>query len=66
MASVVLNKPPDDEVELAAELAYFFKEGGALPGAGGLFDQDYYHMMLIKAGLAALAEKEKRESKKAK
>jgi hypothetical protein len=64
--SVVMSREADAEVELATELAYFAKELGVLPVAGGLFDQPYYYMMLIKAGLRAFEKKQEHENSKAK
>ena len=66
---IVMNRPRDadenpDEVELAAELAYFYIKGGALPQAGGLFDQDVKYVRLLKAGLYANDMKQERENKK--
>jgi hypothetical protein len=66
-----MNAPIDNyEAQLLIDLTMFFKEGGVLPKAGGLFDQDPRHVKMIKAGLNALAERreadEKREDAKAK
>lgn len=55
----------DFEADLALELASMNKLTKGLPQAGGLFDQDVYVMYLLKAGLAALAEKERVETERA-
>lgn len=58
------NMPsPSDDADLALELA-MFAEHGILPRAGGIFDQDNWHVMLIKAGLAAFAEKREQDNKR--
>lgn len=41
-----------------------FAENGILPRAGGIFDQDHWHVMLIKAGLRAFSVKREKDSKK--
>ena len=61
----MLNAEADAEVELAADLAYFAKVCKVLPRAGGLLDQDYYHVLLMRFGLEALAEREKLDADKA-
>jgi hypothetical protein len=42
------------------------KQLKVLPRSGGLLDQDYYHILLLKAGLQAMAKKEKRDIEEAK
>jgi hypothetical protein len=64
MASVVLNREADDEVQVAVDLAWFAKQTGALPQAGGILDQDIYYLRLLRAGLQAFEEQERQESKK--
>jgi len=66
MASVVMDRKPDPEVELAIDLAVMCKMLKVLPRAGGLLDQDAYHIRLIRAGLNALAERERLEIERAK
>jgi hypothetical protein len=51
------------EAELLIDLTMFFKEGGVLPRAGGIFDQDPTHVRMIKAGLNAIAERRQKEDK---
>lgn len=59
---IVMNATAeDDEAQLLIDLTMFFKEGGVLPRAGGLFDQDPKHVRMIKAGLGALAERREKE-----
>lgn len=58
--------PKNPEVEpggFALELAAF-AEYGILPRQGGLFDQDPYHVYLIKAGLRAFGVKREKDNKK--
>lgn len=57
---------PDEETYRAVELASLCKELKALPGPGGLYDQDWYHVYLLKGGLAGMHAKEERELEKAK
>lgn len=57
---------PDDEVYRAVELAQLCKELKVLPGPGGLYDQDWYHVYLLKGGLYGIHAKEERELEKAK
>lgn len=42
----------------AIEIAGLCKELGVLPRAGGLLDQDWYHVRLLKAGLYGIAKHE--------
>lgn len=65
----VLNKPlsedrDPDELNLAIDLALFAKYG-ALPHAGGVLDQNPYHLRLIRAGLRAFNLKEKKDNDEA-
>lgn len=61
MASVVMNREPDDEV------AYFIRVGTicyqlqCLPGPGGVLQQDGYIMMGVSATLDALVEKQNKD-----
>jgi hypothetical protein len=48
------------------ELTYLCRKLGVLPKAGGLLDQDPYHVSLIKAVLVATDEANRREMEKAK
>lgn len=56
-----MNRPPDDEVILAVELTQFCKAFHVLPRAGGVLDQDYYIITLLRAGLRAFDKKEQIE-----
>jgi len=57
-----MSRQPDDETALAIELTVLCKELHVLPKAGGLLDQDPYHIHLLKAGLSALREKAAKEA----
>lgn len=63
---MITNREPDEEVLLALELAELCQGLGVLPRAGGLLDQDYYHVVLLKAGLRGIAKKAAADSKRAK
>lgn len=61
---IVMNSSIEDhETQLIVDLTMFFKEGGILPRAGGLFDQDPQHVKMIKAGLNAIAERREKDEK---
>jgi hypothetical protein len=60
-----MDRPADEETRLAIDLALFYKVGGALPRAGGVFDQYPEHIRMIKAGLRAFAKQEERENERA-
>jgi hypothetical protein len=51
---------------VALDLAGMCKQLRVLPGPGGVFDQDSYHMYLLRAGLQAINTKEKRDMEAAK
>ena len=53
---MVLNRDADEEVVLAMELTELCQSLRVLPRAGGLLDQDYYHIVLLRAGLRARAK----------
>lgn len=59
-----MSRDPDDEVFLAVELSSLCKALGVLPRPGGILDQDWYHVALLKAGLRAFKIKEERDAKK--
>lgn len=58
-----MNRDPnlDPEAAFALELAVMCKATRQLPGPGGVLDQDHVHMKWLMGGLAAIAEKEKRD-----
>lgn len=45
-------------------MAQLCKTFRCLPRPGGLLDQDWYHVELIKIGLQAMAEREQRDMDK--
>jgi hypothetical protein len=47
------------------ELTSLCKELGALPREGGLLDQDYYHVVLMRSVLTAVNEKDQKDRKEA-
>lgn len=51
---------------MAVEMTLLCRDLGVLPKAGGLLDQDSYHVWLIQQTLAVLAKKEKQDLDKAK
>jgi hypothetical protein len=55
------NRPADPEVALAINMTNLCRELHVLPRAGGLMDQDSYHVYLIQETLAVLQEKERKE-----
>lgn len=57
-----MNAEPDEEVSLAIELGQMCQDLAVLPRAGGLFDQDYYHVILIRSALTVFAEKAQKDS----
>jgi hypothetical protein len=59
-----MGRPPDDEVAMAVDMTILCRELHVLPGPGGLFDQDAYHVWLLQETLQVLAEKEKRDTDK--
>jgi hypothetical protein len=56
-----MNRPADPEVALAINMTNLCRELHVLPQAGGLLDQDSYHVWLIQETLAVLQEKERRD-----
>lgn len=48
---MVLGRKMDDDVQLAIELTHLCSAFHVLPRQGGLLDQDYYHILLLNAGL---------------
>jgi hypothetical protein len=60
---VILNREADPEVILAMELAELCQGLGVLPRTGGLLDQDYYHIVLLRAGLRAAAKLQAKNNK---
>lgn len=59
------TKPPDEEVAMAVEMTVLCRDLGVLPKAGGLLDQDAYHVWLIQNTLQVLNEKERSDVEKA-
>jgi hypothetical protein len=55
------TKPPDKEVAMAVEMTVLCRDLGVLPRAGGLLDQDSYHVWLMQQTLTVLNEKEQKE-----
>ena len=64
-ASVVLSRPPDDEVAFAVDMASLCRALQVLPRSGGILDQDWYHVALLRAALRAFHIKEEREAEAA-
>lgn len=60
-----MSREPDDEVNLAVEIAGLCKALGVLPRSGGLLDQDWYHVALIRGALRAFDIKEERDNRAA-
>lgn len=58
-----MNRYTDDEVELAIELTFMCREFNVLPQPGGLLDQDYYLIRLLKAGVHGIGKLEERKRK---
>jgi hypothetical protein len=59
-----MNRTPESDAEpRAIEMASLCKTLHTLPRAGGLYDQDWYHVALLKAGLYAIGKKEQRDQK---
>lgn len=56
-----MKRPPDDEVRMAIDMTVLCRDLHVLPQAGGLLDQDSYHVYLIQETLAVLQEKERQE-----
>lgn len=63
--SVVLNRKPDEDVAQALALAYMCKEFNCLPNAGGLLDQDAYHVWIMEQVATAQGERHEKERKSA-
>jgi hypothetical protein len=59
-----MSKPPDPEVQMAVNMTVLCRDLGVLPQAGGLLDQDSYHVWLIQETLAVLNEKERLDMEK--
>jgi hypothetical protein len=59
-----MSREADDETYLAIDLTGMCRSLGVLPRPGGVFDQDWYHIALLKAGLRAFNLKEEQDSKK--
>jgi hypothetical protein len=63
--SVVLNKKPEDmDVIEAMELTVMCQELHCLPSAGGLLDQDSYHVWIMNLVTSAQAERAALDRKK--
>lgn len=54
-----MNRPPDPEILMAVEMTTLCRQLRVLPKAGGLLDQDAYHVWLIQNTLAVMNEKER-------
>ena len=63
---MLTNREADEEVQLAIDLTALATRLHVLPQAGGLLDQDYYYIKLLRAGIRAFEKKEEQEYKKAK
>ncbi len=59
----MLSRESDAEVDMAVELASMCKALKVLPRPGGLLDQDWYHVKLIKAGMRAFSILEEKQAK---
>jgi hypothetical protein len=57
----MMNRPADREVAMAIDMTILCRELGALPGPGGLLDQDSYHVWLLQETIQAMNKKEKRD-----
>lgn len=60
-----MSREPDDEVAFAVDLAGLCRALGVLPRSGGILDQDWYHIALLKAAIRAFNIKEDRDAKDA-
>lgn len=58
---MIANREADEEVQLAVELTSLATRLHVLPRSGGLLDQDYYHIKLLRAGILAFEKAEKLE-----
>jgi hypothetical protein len=56
-----MKRPPDEEVQIAIDMTVLCRDLHVLPKAGGLLDQDSYHVYLIQETLAVIHEKERRD-----
>jgi len=63
---VVLDAKADHEVAFAMDMYSLCKQFKVLPRAGGLLDQDYYHIVLLRGVTRAVAIREERERNKTK
>ena len=61
---MISNREQDEEVQRAIELTSLATRLHVLPRAGGLLDQDYYHIKLLRAGIRAFEKAEELEYKK--
>jgi hypothetical protein len=59
-----MKRPADREVQMAIEMTLLCRDLGVLPQAGGLLDQDAYHVWLLQETLGVLNEAEHREVEK--
>lgn len=60
-----MSRDPDEEVSFAVDMTSLCKALGVLPRSGGLLDQDWYHIALMKAAIRAFNIKEDRALKAA-
>lgn len=60
-----MSRDADDEVAFAVDMASLCKVLGVLPRPGGLLDQDWYHVSLLRAALRAFALKEEQDTRAA-
>lgn len=60
-----MKREPDEEVNLALDLAALCESTHSLPRTGGVLDQDPYHLVLLRAGLYGLNKRKEFEQQKA-
>lgn len=58
------NQAPDEDVMEAIELAILCRDLKVLPRAGGLLDQDSYHVWLMDKVFAAMDKRTNQEANK--
>jgi hypothetical protein len=63
-ASIVLDRPADEDVVQVLNLYHFCKTFHALPTTGGVLDQNFRVMLLFEAVSEAESEREIREQEK--
>lgn len=60
-----MSREADEEVAFAVDISSLCKALQVLPRLGGLLDQDWYHVALLRAGLRAFNIKEERDNESA-